>query len=82
VRRAHLVDARVDGGLLLELYSRDGMGTMISTDFYECAPAPDPPWPAGAGGRGKARGRRAQGHPAGDRRRPARHRAAAGAAGA
>ena len=29
------VDARVDGGLLLELYSRDGVGTMISTDFYE-----------------------------------------------
>lgn len=29
------VDARVDGGLILELYSRDGSGTMISTDFYE-----------------------------------------------
>ena len=39
VHRAHLVDARADGGLLLELYSRDGAGTMISTDFYECAPA-------------------------------------------
>ncbi|KAL0031769.1 hypothetical protein WJX79_006380 [Trebouxia sp. C0005] len=35
VKRAHLVDARQDGGLLLELYSRDGVGTMISTDFYE-----------------------------------------------
>lgn len=35
VKRAHLVDARIDGGLLLELYSRDGVGTMISTDFYE-----------------------------------------------
>jgi hypothetical protein len=35
VKRAHLVDARVDGGLILELYSRDGIGTMISTDFYE-----------------------------------------------
>lgn len=35
VKRAHLVDARMDGGLLLELYSRDGVGTMISTDFYE-----------------------------------------------
>lgn len=35
VKRAHLLDARVDGGLLLELYSRDGIGTMISTDFYE-----------------------------------------------
>jgi amino-acid N-acetyltransferase len=35
VKRAHLVDARVDGGLLLELYSRDGVGTMVSADFYE-----------------------------------------------
>ena len=35
VKRAHLVDARIDGGLILELYSRDGVGTMISTDFYE-----------------------------------------------
>ena len=35
VRRAHLVDARIDGGLILELYSRDGVGTMISSDFYE-----------------------------------------------
>eukprot|EP00775_Hariotina_reticulata_P009748 gene9748-9906_t len=33
--QAHLVDARLDGGILLELYSRDGVGTMISTDFYE-----------------------------------------------
>ncbi|PNG66840.1 Amino-acid acetyltransferase, partial [Tetrabaena socialis] len=31
----HLLDARIDGGLLLELYSRDGVGTMISADFYE-----------------------------------------------
>lgn len=35
VRRAHLVDARLDGGMLLELYRRDGVGTMISADFYE-----------------------------------------------
>ena len=35
VKRSHLVDARVDGGLLLELYSRDGVGTMVSADFYE-----------------------------------------------
>lgn len=35
VKRAHLVDARHDGGLLLELYSRDGVGTMLSADFYE-----------------------------------------------
>lgn len=37
VKRAHLVDAHTDGGLLLELYSREGVGTMISTDFYEGA---------------------------------------------
>ncbi|GAX75946.1 hypothetical protein CEUSTIGMA_g3389.t1 [Chlamydomonas eustigma] len=35
VKRAHLVDARLDGGLILELYSRDGVGIMISGDFYE-----------------------------------------------
>ncbi|CAD7699585.1 unnamed protein product [Ostreobium quekettii] len=35
VNRSHLVDAKVDGGLLLELYTRDGLGTMISTDFYQ-----------------------------------------------
>ena len=35
IKRTHLVDARIDGGMLLELYSRDGVGTMISTDFYE-----------------------------------------------
>lgn len=37
------VDARVDGGLLLELYSRDGVGTMISTDFYEGIRPASPP---------------------------------------
>ncbi|KAL6785069.1 LCI8A [Auxenochlorella protothecoides x Auxenochlorella symbiontica] len=35
VKRAHLVDAAGDGGLLLELYSRDGVGSMVSTDLYE-----------------------------------------------
>jgi amino-acid N-acetyltransferase len=33
--RAHLVDAAVGGALVLELYSRDGVGCMVSTDFYE-----------------------------------------------
>ena len=41
MKRAHLVDAEQDGGLLLELYSRDGVGTMISADFYEGEEAPD-----------------------------------------
>ena len=35
MKRSHLLDAREDGGLILELYSRDGVGTMISADFYE-----------------------------------------------
>ena len=35
VKRTHLVDAATDGALLLELYSRDGIGAMISADFYE-----------------------------------------------
>ena len=39
VKRTHLVDATMDGALLLELYSRDGVGAMISADFYEARPA-------------------------------------------
>ncbi|GBG87331.1 hypothetical protein CBR_g45391 [Chara braunii] len=35
VRRVHLIDSSVEGALLLELYTRDGMGTMISNDMYE-----------------------------------------------
>lgn len=35
VRRAHLVDRRIDGGLLLELFTRDGIGTLITADIYE-----------------------------------------------
>ena len=35
VKRAHLIDIRDRGGMLLELYTRDGVGTMISRDFYE-----------------------------------------------
>lgn len=34
VNRTHLVDARVDGSLLIELFSRDGFGTMVSQDLY------------------------------------------------
>ena len=40
VKRAHLVSAYIEGGLILELYSRDGVGTMISTDFYEVSTHP------------------------------------------
>lgn len=35
VRRVHLIDRSKDGGLLLELFTRDGVGTMISSDIYE-----------------------------------------------
>lgn len=35
VRRAHLLDASVSGALLLEAFTRDGIGTMVSADTYD-----------------------------------------------
>ena len=35
VDRAHLLDRRTDGALLLELFTRDGVGTMVSADVYD-----------------------------------------------
>lgn len=35
VRRAHLVSRRVDGGLLLELFTREGSGTLVSGETFE-----------------------------------------------
>jgi amino-acid N-acetyltransferase len=35
VRRAHLVARSIDGALLQELFTRDGVGTLITTDVYE-----------------------------------------------
>jgi len=35
VKRVHLLDARVRGALPLELYTRDGVGTMINADAYD-----------------------------------------------
>ncbi len=35
VRRVHLVDRKLDGGLLLELFTHEGVGTMISQDSLE-----------------------------------------------
>ncbi len=35
VRRAHLLERRVDGALLLELFTRDGIGTLVTADIYE-----------------------------------------------
>lgn len=35
VKRSHMVSRHVDGGLLQELFTRDGEGLMISKDMYE-----------------------------------------------
>jgi len=35
VRRVHILDVRVDGALLLELFTRDGAGTLITNDSYD-----------------------------------------------
>jgi amino-acid N-acetyltransferase len=35
VKRAHLINRNYDGALLLELFSRDGIGTLISANPYE-----------------------------------------------
>lgn len=35
VQRVHLVSRQTDGALLLELFTRDGIGTLISTDPFE-----------------------------------------------
>ena len=35
VRRVHVVSRLIDGALLQELFTRDGVGTLISTDLYE-----------------------------------------------
>ncbi|MDH5711741.1 MAG: amino-acid N-acetyltransferase [Gammaproteobacteria bacterium] len=35
VNRTHMISQNIDGALLLELYSRDGVGTLVSADNYE-----------------------------------------------
>ncbi|PIA64957.1 hypothetical protein AQUCO_00100431v1 [Aquilegia coerulea] len=35
VQRVHLVDGTISGALLLELFKRDGVGTMVASDVYE-----------------------------------------------
>ena len=35
VQRAHLINRQVDGALLMELFTRDGIGTLVSADPYE-----------------------------------------------
>jgi amino-acid N-acetyltransferase len=40
VKRVHFLDSRVDGGLLLELFTRDGYGIMVPTFFTRAAGSP------------------------------------------
>ena len=35
VDRVHIIDRRIDGSLLLELFTRDGVGTMVNADAYD-----------------------------------------------
>lgn len=35
VQRVHLLDRHIDGALLLELFTRDGVGTLITADSFE-----------------------------------------------
>jgi amino-acid N-acetyltransferase len=35
VRRVHLISRKIDGAVLLELYTRDGTGTLVTADNYE-----------------------------------------------
>ena len=35
VRRAHLLDRHIDGAILLELFTRDGVGTLVSLSPFE-----------------------------------------------
>lgn len=35
VRRAHLVDPASDGAMLLELFTRNGVGTLVTSDSYD-----------------------------------------------
>nr|VFJ47572.1 MAG: amino-acid N-acetyltransferase [Candidatus Kentron sp. FM]VFJ49217.1 MAG: amino-acid N-acetyltransferase [Candidatus Kentron sp. FM]VFK11354.1 MAG: amino-acid N-acetyltransferase [Candidatus Kentron sp. FM] len=35
VRRVHFMDYRIDGALLLEIYTRDGVGSMVCSDSYD-----------------------------------------------
>ncbi|XP_031397939.1 probable amino-acid acetyltransferase NAGS1, chloroplastic isoform X2 [Punica granatum] len=35
VQRVHLLDGTIGGALLLELFQRDGIGTMVASDLYE-----------------------------------------------
>ncbi len=36
VRRSHIIDYEEDGALLLELFTRNGVGTLVTADSYDC----------------------------------------------
>jgi amino-acid N-acetyltransferase len=35
VRRVHIIERRIDGALLLELFTRDGIGSLVTDDLYD-----------------------------------------------
>ncbi len=35
IKRVHIIDRHIDGALIQELFTRDGIGTLISVDTYE-----------------------------------------------
>jgi amino-acid N-acetyltransferase len=35
IKRVHILDRRIDGGLLTELFTRDGAGTLVTAEPYE-----------------------------------------------
>ncbi len=35
IKRVHIIDRHIDGALIQELFTRDGIGTLISVDIYE-----------------------------------------------
>ncbi len=35
VNRVHIIDRHIDGGLLLEMFTRDGVGSMLTVNSYE-----------------------------------------------
>lgn len=41
VKRVHIINQQVDGGLIMELFTHDGCGTMITNRFYEGIRAAD-----------------------------------------
>jgi acetylglutamate kinase len=53
VRRVHLIDGRVEHSLILELFTPEGLGTMLSPDPGDAAAGPAGDAPPAAGGEGR-----------------------------